>query len=334
LAFLDRASPHEDAHADSDGPEVRPVRVRDLLPGETARLAPEDRKHTSLLASIEEPLPPILVHRATMRIIDGHHRVQAARLCGWLTIPVRFFDGTLADAFLEGVRANVSHGKPLTLAERESAARHLLTTHKHQSDRSLATACGLSPQTIASLRRDKGDTALVSVRIGLDGRRRPTDPASGRERAAQLIRSDPSASLRTVAREAGISPGTVRDVRIRLDRGEPPVPSRTQPSGDEPSERSDRGALAPIDHQLPAELSLEDRPCWALEQDSSFVDTPPGARLVAWLHERRVSRKDWIWIVQAVPVSRVYAVADVVRQYAAAWTHIADELERGARRGR
>jgi hypothetical protein len=37
-----------------------------------------------------EKLPPILVHRATNRIIDGMHRLEAAKLRGDETISVRF----------------------------------------------------------------------------------------------------------------------------------------------------------------------------------------------------------------------------------------------------
>ncbi|MEU2424153.1 hypothetical protein ABZ619_24550 [Streptomyces sp. NPDC007851] len=40
------------------------------------------------------------------------------------------------------------------------------------------------------------------------------------------MRQEPEASLRHIARQAGISPATVADVRRRLQRGDDPVPSR------------------------------------------------------------------------------------------------------------
>src|SRR5262249_49349833 len=72
-------------------PEDRAVvAVSVLRAGETPRLAGEDPEHVRALAECEEELPPILVDRSTMRVIDGAHRLQAARLRGAELIEVRF----------------------------------------------------------------------------------------------------------------------------------------------------------------------------------------------------------------------------------------------------
>jgi hypothetical protein len=52
------------------------------------------------------------------------------------------------------------------------------------------------------------------------------DGAAGRRRATELLALRPDATLRQVAREAGISLSTARDVRQRLRRKENPIPSR------------------------------------------------------------------------------------------------------------
>src|SRR5262245_43617336 len=75
-------------------PEMVPL--RQLLPADSPRLVGEDAKHIRVLAESEAVLPPILVHRATMRVVDGMHRVGAARLRGREAIEVRFFDGSEA----------------------------------------------------------------------------------------------------------------------------------------------------------------------------------------------------------------------------------------------
>src|SRR2546421_3267487 len=74
------------------GPAARTHRVpvRSLLPADSPRLNGEDAEHIRVLAAVEAKLPPILVHRASMRVIDGMHRLGAARLRNEETIDVQF----------------------------------------------------------------------------------------------------------------------------------------------------------------------------------------------------------------------------------------------------
>jgi hypothetical protein len=53
---------------------------------------------------------------------------------------------------------------------------------------------------------------------------RPVNPAIGRRRAAEFLSMNPRASLREIARKAGVSVTTARDVRQRVDKGENPLP--------------------------------------------------------------------------------------------------------------
>jgi hypothetical protein len=82
---------------------VMEVPIASLRPGESPRLEGEDKAHVAWLMETQASLPPILVDRRTMQVIDGMHRLQAASLKGRASIQVQFFDGSPADAFLRGV---------------------------------------------------------------------------------------------------------------------------------------------------------------------------------------------------------------------------------------
>src|SRR5215469_10359581 len=106
------AATQVEAEANGEAPrrEVATIRVSSVLQGDSPRLAGEDKAHIARLAEAETPLPPILVDRRTMQVIDGMHRLMAASLTGRESIEVEFFDGSAADAFLLAVQANVTHG--------------------------------------------------------------------------------------------------------------------------------------------------------------------------------------------------------------------------------
>jgi ParB-like chromosome segregation protein Spo0J len=187
------------------------------------------------LAETSEKLPPIVVHRHTMRIIDGMHRLRAAQLRGYDEIEARFFGGSEDEAFLLAVQANIAHGLPLSLADRKTAAANLLAANPQWSDRLIARRTGLAAKTVGAIRGYASGNS--SSRIGRDGRVRPVSAAEGRQIAGEMLSRDPALSLRKVARAAGISPETARDVRRRLDRGDDTVAPRQRqnsPAIDDP----------------------------------------------------------------------------------------------------
>ncbi len=184
-----------------------------------------------MLAHSGAVLPPIIVHRPTMRVVDGLHRLRATVARGEDMIRARFFDGDRRDAFLISVRENTRHGLPLSLRDRTTAANRIVRSHAQWSDRAIAEATGLSPATVGEIRRVAQAGAQQTTRLGRDGRVRPLNASHGRLRAAQLITEMPNASLRQIAQLSGISPGTVRDVRARLGRGEDPVPAALKQAG-------------------------------------------------------------------------------------------------------
>jgi len=69
--------------------------------------------------------PPILVHRGTNKLLDGWHRVEAAKRAGVYTLPVLWADCTEEELFILAVKANLQHGLRLTREERYQAIARL-----------------------------------------------------------------------------------------------------------------------------------------------------------------------------------------------------------------
>lgn len=200
-----------------------------LLPGDYPRIAGAGPGHVRLLAESEAALPPILVQRSTLRVVDGMHRLRAALLRGESEMAVEYFDGSEQMAFPRSVRANLTHGLPLSRSDREAAIVKIISVHPDWSDRMIAASTGVSGKTAAAIRgRSALPEALVITRVGADRRMSPVDAAEGRSRAAEILSARTEASLREVARASGIAVGTGRDVRERMGRGEDPIPVRQQ----------------------------------------------------------------------------------------------------------
>ncbi|MCZ6680298.1 MAG: ParB N-terminal domain-containing protein [Candidatus Poribacteria bacterium] len=70
---------------------------------------------------IIDDLPPIIVQGTTGVLIDGWHRVEAARRLGLTELPAEEIDVADNDLFAEAVRRNLGHGLALTKAERNDA---------------------------------------------------------------------------------------------------------------------------------------------------------------------------------------------------------------------
>jgi ParB-like chromosome segregation protein Spo0J len=316
------------------GPVVT-VAIRSLLTAGSPRIAGENPEHVRVLAETQAELPPIVVHRATMRVIDGTHRLRAAELRDEDEIAVRFFDGDEADAFVFSVRANVAHGLPLSLADRKAAAARIIASHPHWSDRLIASVTGLSAKTVAAARRRPAEPTLRSVtsptehsRIGQDGRARPVNSLERRRLASDLMLDNPSLSLRQVARAAGISPETARSVRAGLYRGEDTVPPKrrgpnraaTPPSCARPDQRADIG---------PARMPVADRSSVVhhLRTDPTLRFTEIGRTLLRLLDVGAVSDEKWATIVNNVPPHCRDTIAMAAMECARAWQTFAERLE-------
>ncbi|MEU5362038.1 ParB N-terminal domain-containing protein [Streptomyces sp. NPDC005925] len=312
---------------------VHLVPVAALRDGDSPRAGTENPEYLQMLAAAESSLPPIVVHRDTMRVVDGMHRLRAAVLRGRTEIKVQFFDGSEEDAFVYAVESNTRHGLPLTLAERSAAAVRILRSHPHWADRAIASVTGLSAHTVTGLRHGGavGRESSPQVRLGRDGRVRPLSTARGRREAERLLMSSPEVSLREIARRTGISPATVRDVRDRMLRGLDPVPERM---------RADKRAVRPVPRQPPVEKPAgiadpaPDRELAAvyqkLCQDPALRHSENGRLLLRLLSALALPGTEWRNIADDVPPHRAGAVADLATEYARLWREFADRARAGA----
>lgn len=295
------------------------VRIDELLPARSPRLNGEDLAHARMLAEADSTLPPIIVNGRTMRVVDGMHRVHAARMHGREEIEARLFDGDDATAFILAVEANVRHGLPLSQADREAAARQILLSHPEWSDRVIAASVGLAWKTVGAVRRRSGVAAMQPTsRIGRDGRTRPVDGTAGRLRASSVLASRPDASLREIASAAGISIGTARDVRERVQRGEDPVPAQLRRSATAARPAPRGGGRVQVTDVVG---TLE-----RLKRDPSLRLTESGRVLLRWLDGRVITDDDFAKVVKSIPPHCVDVVEAIARRCAQSWMELASLL--------
>jgi len=89
-----------------------------------------------------ENIPPIVVDKASKRIVDGYHRCRAAKRAGREELNVELRDFASEESMLlEAIRLNARHGVPLG---RQDQARVInLGKHLHISYETMASALGI-----------------------------------------------------------------------------------------------------------------------------------------------------------------------------------------------
>jgi hypothetical protein len=289
-----------------------PLRIEDLRLSGRFRTA-LSMDHARALAEFDGEYPPILVTRERT-VVDGLHRVQAAKHQGRREMCCEIFDGSDTDAFVEFVRRNVVHGLPLTLAERRTAARRILHEKPDWSDRRIGEVTALSPGVVGRLRQ-AAPAATSGRRVGRDGRSRPEDARAARAQICEELAADPHASLRQIAARVGASPQTVRKVRLQQVNG------RSQNGSTEPARSI---AVVP-----PVQL-LEQRArasTAALLSATALTSTAEGRAFAELLSSTNVERGALFAHLGSVPLSKVYEVADEARRRASCWADFAQALE-------
>ena len=301
------------------GPVVR-LPIGALGNGRSVRVNGVNAAHVRRLAGMaERKLPPIVVQQNTMRVADGLHRFRAARLRGVSHVSVRFLDCDDLDAFVFALLANNEPGGlPLTRADRRSAAEHILSVRPQWSDRRLAAVTGVAPRTVAEARDRLGSRA--EVRVGMDGRIRPTNGAPRRERVRELLLDQPYLSLREAARLAGVSPETVRAVRAGLHAGE-----RVQPSAPIDVEQANRtsGRAARTTFLMDRAALLQ-----RLRNDPALRSSESGRALLHLLQQQLEADASWARLTRHVPPHCYDSLAAFARQNALGWRALAEFLER------
>lgn len=295
-----------------DGSARVELPLESLRRGFSARFGSEDVKHAQALAETFDKLPPIVVHRATMNVLDGNHRVLAARMLRRTSIGAVYFEGNEDDAYVEAVRRNIAHGRPLTVRERERAAVRMLAAHPEWSDRRISEVCGLSPKTVARHRPDATvENPQLRTRVGRDGKRRPTDPALARLHIAAVVRERPDAPLSEIAARTGSSEATVRDVRQRLRDGQSPVP--------EPESRARNG-------RPPASSCCDREQIAPWSDDTALRSTPAGNEFAQWFDRSTIEPGHWGPHVDSLPLSRLPLIANEARRRASCWNEFCEAL--------
>ena len=305
--------------------ELVPVGLLRL--GDTPRTGGLSEEHVQALAKADTRLPPIIVHRPTMRVIDGVHRLCAAEFVDHRHIEARFFDGDEDDAFVLAVEANTVNGLPLTLADRKAAAARIIMTHPTRSDRWIALVSGLAATTVGAIRKCSTDSDTRSnTRIGRDGRLRPLDSSEGRRLAGELIRANPNRSLRDIARTVGIAPSTVLDVRNRLSSGEDPVPVRRDSAAKMARLGYDsRIARRPVAARTESEVD-PGTIMRTLRRDPSLWFREAGRALLRWLDAHTVAGQP-APPVEDIPAHCQGTVATLARHNARFWMALSEHLD-------
>jgi ParB-like nuclease domain len=302
------------------------------------RGAGTDTAHVKLLADAagSSELPPILVQKGNYRIVDGMHRVEAARLRGEKSIKAQLIPCTDQDAFILALKTNTLHGLPLSRRDRIFGAKHILAWHPDWSDRGVAAATGLGAKTIAGLRHHSADgIQQFSKRVGRDGKRHPLTAAEGRRRAVEYMMARPDAPLRQVAREVDVSLATAQDVRTRMRRGTDPITVGRQRPSPKPAARplaEDGASLRNVANTHGIRPSSPD-PSWGLisaklATDPSLRYTEGGRKFFRWMSMYATHASEWNEFSDAIPSHWLKDVYVAVNETLDELHHFADELRR------
>jgi ParB-like chromosome segregation protein Spo0J len=319
------------------GPKVRKERI--------------DLDHAQRLVPVLDACPPIKVREVGdgYQLVDGQHRLSAAKFGNRPTIRGVVLALSDAEAFVESVKSNHDHGLPLTFAERSTAAARMVELYPDWSDRVIANACAVHESVIAGLRPTARDAQLDGKRTGADGKRRPAtkaDQQAKRKVIADVLEKNPDWSLHRVAEFAGASPMTVASVRTEMEQKkspgvgpggpsvEPPDSAGTAPGDD----RSEEGADPAPRHLAPVPDRGDEEPTptvgdylnWWPQRWAEDVEMQQSnaARDFARLMDRRMFRgPEAEDIAECCPVSRRKHAITAARYMADAWTALADQLE-------
>ena len=304
------------------GGQVEDLFVSELRVGEGIRSGGLDERHVELLMECIDAWPPIVVWGEEMVVVDGCHRVEAARRLGRQHVEGLRFLGSPEEAFIEAIRRNVGHGLPLSVADRRRAARRVLFRNPDWSDRRIASLCGLSDKTVGRIRRVGSLGMSVDRRVGRDGKIRPVQPGEVRDRIRQALEENPAGSLRAIAAVAGASPETVRSVRARLQMSDPGLPEADRPPAvRKPSHATTVSVLSVFAQPDDRTARNRNEKEWEADQALSAC-----GEFTEWFSSTNVG-EDWHNFLWTIPLGRVYEVVDEARRRAAVWTSFASLLE-------
>jgi ParB/RepB/Spo0J family partition protein len=149
-----------------------------LKPHPEADLIPQMRpdEYNDLVEDIEQRgiVDPLVVTGESI-VIDGRHRLMAAKALGLESVPVREFEGDASEQRDFMLRAALLR-RHLTTAQRKALAAQLIITEPGRSGRSVAKAAGISRPTVTMIRHDleaHEQVAESATSTGTDGKTYP-----------------------------------------------------------------------------------------------------------------------------------------------------------------
>ena len=122
-------------------------------------------------------MPPIIVYRVPNKgclLVDGFHRVTAAKKAGLKTINADVKNGSYDDAVLAAATANVKHGMPLSQEERKKVVKVFLKMHPERTNRWIAEDVGVSVHNVQKIREQLESSGVQIAHLdklqGRDGK--------------------------------------------------------------------------------------------------------------------------------------------------------------------
>jgi hypothetical protein len=114
-----------------------------------------------------EALPPINIQEGTGVLVDGFHRVEAARRLGAEVVPVRMLDIPDEELHLYAGLANCGHGRALDRTERNRFIVRLIEEYSWPAEK-VARTVGISSSSVALAVRENQYNRELSERLGDD----------------------------------------------------------------------------------------------------------------------------------------------------------------------
>lgn len=156
-------------------------------------------------------------------VMDGQHRIEACKRAGVATVIVDTYEAESLDEAIRFARAaNAKHGERLSRDElRENILAYLRAGGDKESDSAIAAAFGIHRKTVAALR----ETAAI-----------PSRKEAIRAAVEKAIQENPQASVREVARMAGVDKAAVERETAQVSQNgqkcqfETPKPPQTDES--------------------------------------------------------------------------------------------------------
>ena len=141
------------------------ISIHDLLLDRTLnpRLHGVNQEVVEFYASIFKDVawPPILVHRATNKLLDGWHRIEAAKRAGVYSVAVQWVDAPEEELFALAVKANMGHGVHLSKEERYTAIARL--QREAWSNERIAAYLGCTPAMVG--RTEKAEDLRIKYKV-------------------------------------------------------------------------------------------------------------------------------------------------------------------------